>query len=607
LRGIAIAKSSATGGKGMQALGRMMRYVRPYWKQGALALVLMLGMVFVDLAIPRLVQRIIDQGVSKQDMPMIINTSLLMIGVSAIETILGIGNSLLAVRVARYYGYDLRSALFRKIQTLSFGNIDRFQTGQLMVRLTSDVVHVQMLVLFFLRVFTRAPLLAVGSVLSMISLSSDLAIVMAVLLPAAGVIIYLFATRAQPLYLTVQQRLDKLNTVLQENLSGVRVVKAFARADHESARFERANIELMGQSVQVLTLLGLLMPTMTLFINLATVAVIYVGGWHLQTHPFTTGQLLAFVNYLLQLGFPLTMMANMIGQFSAAAASAGRIEEVMNAAPDVQNRPGARPLAEASLAAEKGRVVFENVAFTYNGNGSEAVLKGVNLVAEPGQTVAILGATGSGKSTLIQLLPRFYDVTEGRITLDGVDLRELTMESLRSTIGIALQEAVLFTGTIRDNIRYGRPQASEEEVIAAAKAAQAHDFITSLPQGYDTLVGQRGVNLSGGQKQRLSIARALLVQPCLLILDDSTSSVDVETEARLEAALQTLLSSRAAGKATVFVIAQRVSTVLNADKIVVLDQGQIAAAGTHAELLANSPIYREIYDSQLGNGGLNHG
>ena len=591
----------------MQALLRLMRFVRPYRRNAILALAMMIGMVIADIAIPRLVQRIVDQGVGRQDMAVIVSTSLLMIGVSVIEAFLGIGNSLLAVRVARYLGADLRSALFRKIQTLSFGNLDRFQTGQLMVRLTSDVVHVQMLMLMFLRVFTRAPLLMVGSILSMIMISRELALIMAVLLPIVFGLITLFATKAQPLFLRVQQRLDKLNTVLQENLAGVRVVKAFARAAHENARFERANVDLMSQSVQVLQLLSLLMPTITLLINLGTVAVLWVGGRHVLTRPFTVGQLMAFVNYMLQLGFPFIMLGNMIGQFSSAGASADRIQEVMESQPDVQDRPEARPLPELLGGPPRGRVTFEHVTFSYDGDSHEPVLKDINLVAEPGETVAILGTTGAGKSTLIHLIPRFYDVTEGRITIDGVDVRDVTLDSLRMQIGIALQEAVLFSGTIRDNIRYGRPDASDEEVIAAAKAAQAHEFILSLPEDYDTLVGQRGVNLSGGQKQRLAIARALLVQPRVLILDDSTSAVDVETEAKLEAALREMLTTRVAGNTTVFVIAQRVSTVLNADKIVVLDQGQIAAMGKHAELLATSPIYREIYDSQLGNGGINNG
>jgi ATP-binding cassette subfamily B protein len=323
------------------------------------------------------------------------------------------------------------------------------------------------------------------------------------------------------------------------------------------------------------------------------VSVIWFGGQRVLSDTLTTGQVVAFINYLLSATFPLLLMGMVVGILPAAQASVGRILEVLDSIPEVQNRPDARTLSNV-----RGRVAFEDVCFSYSQQCDEPVLNEVNLVAEPGETVAILGATGSGKSSLIHLIPRFYDVTSGRITIDGVDVRDVTLESLRPSIGIALQDAVLFSGSIRENIRYGRAAATDEEVVAAAKAAQAHDFIMDFPDGYDTPVGQRGVNLSGGQKQRVAIARALLIEPHILILDDSTSSVDVETEAKIETALEDLMADR-----TSFVIAQRVSTVLNADKIIVLERGQIAAVGTHSELMASSPIYQEIYESQLGDGG----
>ena len=576
---------------------RIIHFLKPYRKASALALLMLMSAVAIDLIIPRLVQRTIDEGVAKRDMAVVLNTSLIMIGASIADTLLAIGNALLAVQVAYRFATDVRTALFRKVQTLSFGNLDRLQTGQLLVRLTSDVNQVQMIVMLSLRILTRAPLLMLGSVFMLTVLSWRLALMMLVLLPTMMTVVWFFTTRTQPLFLQVQRRLDKLNTILQENLAGVRVVKAFARADHENACFEQANTALTAQTTQVMQLLAGLNPTLTLLLNLGMAALVWFGGRMVIGGGLTMGEIVASVNYLQFTMFPLLLLSMMVGPLSAAEASARRILEVLDSVAEVQEHPQARALSNVT-----GRVAFENVCFSYNSDGQEPVLNKVNLVAEPGQTVAILGATGAGKSSLVHLIPRFYDVTEGRVTLDGVDVRDMTMESLRAQMGVALQDTVLFSGTIRDNIRYGCPDATDADVIAAAQAAQAHDFIMALPDGYETLVGQRGVNLSGGQKQRIAIARALLVQPRVLILDDSTSAVDVETEAKIEAALGQVMNGR-----TRFVIAQRISTVLNADKIVVLDRGQIVAEGTHTELMASSPIYREIYQSQLGNGDSHHG
>ena len=581
----------------MRVTKRMLHFLRPYWKAALLAFLMLVSVVAVDLAMPRLLQKVVDQGIARHDLPMIVNTALFMISVSALGALLAIGNTVLAVRVSQNFGHDLRSALFRKVQTLSFGDLGRLQTGQLMVRLTSDVALVQQLVMMVLRLLTRAPLMMIGSIVLLVVTSRQLAAMMLVLLPATLTTVYLFASKTQPLFVQVQQRLDRLNTVLQENLAGVRVVKAFTRAEHESKRFDQANQALMSETVHVLQVMAVLTPSMRLFLNLGIVAVVWFGGVGVIAGRVTVGQIMAFTNYLTSTMMPLTLLAMMVGQISAASASAQRIVEVLDIQPEIQQRQDARVLLPLL-----GRVAFEDVSFSYNSDYEEPVLQHINLVAEPGQNVAILGATGSGKSSLLNLIPRFYDVTHGRVTVDGVDVREATLDSLRSQIGVALQDTVLFRGSIRDNIRYGRPDAGDEEVIAAAKAAQIHDFILSLPDGYDTIVGERGVNLSGGQKQRIAIARALLVQPRILILDDSTSAVDVEAEARIEVALRKLMKGR-----TCFVIAQRISTVLNADKIVVLDQGQIAAQGTHAELMASSRIYQEIYESQLGDGGLRSG
>jgi ATP-binding cassette subfamily B multidrug efflux pump len=577
----------------MKSLRRVVSFFRPYRTHAILAMVLLVGVVVADLAIPRLTQRVIDEGVARQDMGVIVTTSLLMLGAAILSALFAIGNTLFSVRVAMGVSADLRSALVRKVQTFSFGNLDRIQTGQLLVRTTSDVNMVQMIAQMSLRILTRAPLWMIGSMVMLFVTSTQLALLMLALLPVIGCIIGVFLVKAGPLFLSVQRKLDWLNQVLQENLAGVRVVKAFVRVDHENARFDRANSDLMVENIRVMQLVAVLIPTMLLLVNLAVVGVIWFGGNMAVAGDFTVGEIMASINYMLFSLFPLMMLGGMIGPLSAADASAGRIWEVLDSAPAVQDRSQAQ-----RLAAVTGRVAFENVCFSYDGaDCRDAVLKDVDLVAEPGEEVAILGATGSGKSSLVHLIPRFYDVTQGRVTLDGVDVRDIPLDALRAQVGIALQEAVLFSGTVRDNIRYGRPEATEEEVIAAATAAQAHDFILAFPDGYDTVVGQRGVNLSGGQKQRIAIARALLVQPRVLILDDSTSAVDVETEAEIQAALDVLMVGR-----TSFVIAQRISTVLNADKIVILDQGRIVGEGTHADLMERSSIYQEIYQSQLGDG-----
>ena len=577
----------------MNDFRRVLGYLSPYRKEAVVATILLALVVVTDLSIPRLVQVIIDQGVAAGDMPLIVRTSLLMIGASVLSAAFMVGNTIFAVRASKSFEADLRESLFKKIQTFSFGNLDDFTTGQLLTRLTSDINQIHMIVLMGLRMFTRAPLMFIGSVSIMFATNSRLASIMFALLPLTIVLVAIFVRIVQPLFTRVQERLEYMNQVLQENLSGIRVVKSFVRRDHENQRFEGANVELYGTSLRVTQLLSVFFPIIMALLNLGTVAIIYYGGLQVFAGTASVGQIMAFINYLFGTMFPVLMLSMMAGQVSAANASSRRIMQVLDSEPEVQDRPDAIALDEM-----KGRVVFEDVAFSYRDDGGDPVLTDVSFAAEPGETVAILGSTGSGKSSLINLIPRFYDVNGGRVTIDGVDVRDLRMDDLRRHVGISLQEAVLFSGTIRDNIRYGRPDASDEEVVAAAKAAQAHEFITGFPEGYDTMVGQRGVNLSGGQKQRVAIARALLVRPTILILDDSTSAVDVETEALIEEALEELMKDR-----TSFVIAQRISTVLKADKIIVLDDGQVAAEGNHDTLMETSPIYREIYESQLGDGG----
>jgi ATP-binding cassette subfamily B protein len=580
----------------MSALIRALKFLKPYTRDAVLAMVLLALVVGVDLSIPRFVQVIIDQGVASKNMSVIFQTSLIMIGASILSALLSLANTVFSVRASQRFAADVREAVYHKIQSFSFGNLDAFPTGRLLVRLTSDVNQLQMVVMLALRMLVRAPLLLIGSIAFMIATNQQLALTMLLLLPLTLILIIIFIRIAQPLFLAIQKKLETLNQILQENLAGIRVVKAFVRRDYENTRFNEANTDLMNQSFKVARLISVLFPIMMLLMNLSTVAVVYFGGLQAIAGSLTVGEIMAFINYLLSTMFPLLMLSMMAGQISAANASAERVMEIVDSTPQVQDAPDAM-----TVTAIKGRVDFEDVSFSYNGDGSEPVLQNINLVAEPGQTVAILGATGSGKTSLIHLIPRFYDVTKGRVTIDSMDVRKVTQASLRAHIGMSLQEVILFSGTIRDNIKYGKADATDGEVVAAAKAAQAHEFIMGFPDGYDTLVGQRGVNLSGGQKQRLAIARALLVNPRILILDDSTRFVDVETEAKIHEAMEALMKDR-----TNFIVAQRVSTVLNADKIVVLNGGTIAAEGTHSELMQTSPIYREIYDSQLGTGGNNH-
>ena len=578
----------------MSELKRSFGYLRPYTKEAAGAIILLGLVVAANLAIPRLVQVIVDDGIVNRDMDVILRTSLLMIGASLLSALFMIGNTILAIKASRGFEADLRDAIFTKIQTFSFGNLDEFTTGQLLTRLTSDLNQVRLIITMSLRMFTRMPLTFVGSIALMWATNRRLSLIMAVLLPVTLVLVTVFIRIAQPLFAKVQQRVDYLNQVLQENLTGIRVVKAFVRRVHENTRFETANDELYGASLKITRTLALFMPFIMVLLNMGTVAVLYYGGVQVFQGESSVGQIMAFINYLSSAMFSVIMLGAMAGQISAAEASAKRINQVLDEVPRIRERPDAMRLDEV-----EGRVVFEDVEFSYGMDGGMPVLSGVSFTAEPGETVAILGATGSGKSTLVHLIPRFHDVTGGRVTIDGVDVRDLALASLRKSVGISLQETVLFSGTIRDNIKYGRPDASDEEMVEAAKAAQAHEFIAGFPDGYDTMVGQRGVNLSGGQKQRIAIARAILVRPRILILDDSTSSVDVETEILIEEALERIMED-----STNLVIAQRISTVLNADKILVLETGRVAAVGDHGSLMETSPIYREIYDSQLGGGVL---
>jgi ATP-binding cassette subfamily B multidrug efflux pump len=484
--------------------------------------------------------------------------------------------------------YDLRNDIYAKIQSLSFSYHDRNQTGQLMIRATDDVEKVRLFISQGLLQLVGAVVLLSGTLLILFGTNASLALVILPILPVALVLFVVFGSKSRPLFMKVQQKLAVVNTILQENLAGIKVIKAFTREREQRVAFRRAADDLMHQAISVSRLFAFMFPVVFMIANLGQALITYVGGRQIITGALSIGQWQEFSMYLMYLFMPIAQFGFIITQMGQAAASAERIFEILDAKSEITDKPDA-----IELPPVQGHVRFEHVTFRYFASG-EPVLKDVSFEALPGQTVALLGATGSGKTTIINLLPRFYDPTEGRITIDGYDLREVKLDSLRRQIGIVLQETTLFAGTIAENIAFGRPDASMDEIIAAAKAAAAHDFILSFPEGYQTRVGERGTTLSGGQKQRIAIARALLMDPRILILDDSTSNVDLATEAQIQAALAQLMRGR-----TSFVIAQRISTVMNADQILVLDKGQIVARGTHQELIEESPIYAEIYHSQL--------
>jgi ATP-binding cassette subfamily B protein len=493
-----------------------------------------------------------------------------------------------AERNSQSMAFEIRNDLFAKIQRLSFSYHDRNQTGQLMIRATDDVEKVRLFLGQGLLQLIGAILLLSATLVILFTTNSQLALATIWILPVALILFMIFGTISQPLFTKVQIKLSGLNTILQENLAGIKVVKAFTREKSEQKKFKDSATNLMNQQIGISRLFAFLFPLVFLVANLGQATTLNVGGQQIIHGSLTLGEWQEFSLYLVYLFLPVAQFGFIITQFGQAAASAKRIFEILDAKSEVADKPNA-----IALPAVMGTVRFEDVTFRYFGSG-DPVLKNVNFETKPGERIALLGATGSGKTTIINLLPRFYDPSEGKITIDGYDLRDITLDSLRSQIGIVLQETTLFSGTIRENIAFGKVDASMEEIEKAARAAAAHEFIMSFPEGYDTSVGERGTTLSGGQKQRVAIARALLLNPRILILDDSTSSVDLATEAKIQEALDLLMKER-----TSFVIAQRISTVMSADQILVLDKGQIVAQGKHEELLETSEIYADIYCSQL--------
>lgn len=605
----------------MGNLVRAIRYLGRYKREAAMAYGALIIATLAQLTVPQLVQNIIDavtdgfiaskileipeqfQSIAIQRLGVTMEQitanrdgatdALLLAGglivvFAILRGLFAFTQSYLGERVSHSVSFDFRNELFAKIQRLSFSYHDRHRTGQLMIRATDDVEKVRAFIGQGLLMAAQSVVLLVGTLILLFWANARLALVVLPILPLAFVFFMFFGAIARPMFEVVQKKLSAMNSILQEGLAGIKVVKAFNRERYQISRFNTAADDFMNKILKVMRLMTFLMPAIFLLANLGQAGILYFGGRQIIEGTLTLGEYQKFSLYLLFVFIPVGQLGFIITQMSQASASATRIFEILDAQSEVEDESGAQPLAKVD-----GLVSFENVTFRYFG-GEDPVLNQVNFTAQPGQTVALLGMTGSGKSTFINLIPRFYDPSEGRVLIDGQDVRHTTLESLREQIGIVMQETTLFSGTIRDNIAFGRPDASEEEVVAAAKAAAAHAFIMEFPQGYDTPVGERGATLSGGQKQRVAIARALLLDPRILIMDDSTSSVDLQTEHEIQKALDRLMVGR-----TSFVIAQRISSVLNADQILVLDHGEIAASGTHEDLLETSEIYSEIYHSQL--------
>jgi ATP-binding cassette subfamily B protein len=575
---------------GLQAVRRALAYLRGYGWEAVGAVLAVLLVAAANLATPQLIRIAIDVGFTQAQPSVLAEAVAGLVAVALVRGLFSFLQGYLGERASQGVAYELREALFAQIERLSFSYYDRGQTGQLVTRATNDVEQVRTFVGTGVIQLVGSLVLLVGTALILGALNWRLTI--AALL-TIGPILWLltrFVRRVGPMFGQVQQLLGELNTILQEDLSGLRVIRSFGRESHELERYGRANAELLERNVMTVRALANNFPLVFFFANLGTLVVIGFGGALVMGGSLSIGELIAFNAYLAFLLQPILTIGFLAAAISRAGASATRIFDVLDAPSDIQDRPGARPLP--SLA---GEVIYDQVSFRYPGADAD-VLCDVSFSVQPGQTVAILGTTGAGKSTLVNLLPRFYDVTRGSVRIDGHDVRDVTLDSLRCQIGIVLQEALLFGGSVRDNIAYGQPDATQAEIEAAARAAQAHVFIAELPQGYETIVGERGIGLSGGQRQRLAIARTLLIDPCLLILDDSTSAVDSETEAAIREALDRLIRAR---RRTVFVIAQRISTVRDADLILVLDDGGVAAQGRHEALLRDSELYNQILGSQL--------
>ena len=572
----------------MESLRRALTYLKPYWRITVGAFVSLLVVTASGLVTPLLIQRIINQGISQQNVALIAGLTLAILAVAVVRGLFTFTQSYWSETASQGAAFEMRNALYDKLLRLSFSYHDRAQTGQLMTRATNDIELVRQFTGLGLIQLISSLLMFVGTAIILLWMNWQLAIAALAVMPLTFLVIFRFVGQVQPLFKQVQERLGGLNTILQENLSGVRVVKAFAHEPYEWQRFDAANQTLYSINVQAARAFAFNLPLVFTMAGLGTVIVWWYGGLQAIAGAMNIGELVAFNTYLAMLLFPIFGLGMVSALISQASAGAERIFEILDAPIEVHDKLGA-----VALPPIEGRVAFDHVSFRYAGS-TQDTLTDVSFAVEPGRTVAIMGPTGAGKSSIINLIPRFYDASQGTVLVDGHDVKDVTVESLRSQIGIVLQETNLFSGTLRDNIAFGRPDASLEDVIAAARAANAQDFIEALPNGYETVVGERGVGLSGGQKQRIAIARALLLDPRILILDDSTSSVDAETEHRIHQALDRLMEGR-----TSFVIAQRISTIRRADLILVLDHGRLVAQGTHVSLLEDSEVYADIYYSQF--------
>lgn len=573
---------------------QLLKYLKPYWYMALLAPIFMIGEVSMDLTQPALMSKIVDEGVWGNSMEVIWKTGLLMLGLLALGGVFGVLSNAIGSMAAQNFGNDLRKATFEKVMHLSIQQTDKFTTGSLVTRLTNDITAVQEFVASAMIRLVRVPMQFIGGIFMILTLGKQFGLILAVTLPIQMVLVFWLIQKAGPIFSVVQKKLDKVNSVVQENVSGARVVKAYVQEEHEKERFDRANTALKESTLKVQKLMAILNPLLMIIMNATVIAVIYIGGWQAQAGQMQVGNIMAAITYATQILMSVMMLSMLFQSITRALASAQRIQEILNTEPAIGEGAG----VEAVTSMKKGSVTFRNVSFYYPGFEGKTVLQNINLEIQPGETVAILAATGQGKTSLVNLIPRFYDVTEGEVLVNGVNVKDYPLDVLRKKIGFVLQKSELFSGTIQDNIKWGSDTATHEEVVQAATIAQADDFIQNFQDGYDTIIGEKGSSLSGGQKQRLSIARAILKKPEILIFDDSTSALDTGTDARLRAALREHLADT-----TVIMIAQRVASVMTADRILVLENGEIAACGNHEELLANSSIYQDIYYSQMKQGG----
>lgn len=533
--------------------------------------------------------KIVDNGILNKDLSVITEIGIYMVGVSIVGMIVNVVNVYVSSRASIGFGTDLRSKLFNKIQELSFAEIDRFNSASLITRLTNDITKIQQVVLMAMRLMLRSPMMLILATFFVLEINASLALILIGVIPVLGISVFLILRKGFPLFMKVQQKIDQLNSVVRENLINIRVVKSFVREDFEAKKFEKSSDELRDMVIHASNVVVSIFPVMQLIMNISIAIILWVGGSKVMIGELKVGELISFVNYLMQILMALMLLSMVIMNVSRASASSERVIEVLNTEPSLANPSGD---TKSQHKINKGDVTFHNVYFRYNG-GETDVLKNINFHVRQGETIAIVGATGAAKSSMLQLIPRLYDVTSGEIIIDEVNVKDYNLDELHTRIGIVLQKNELFTGTIIENLRWGKPNATELEVIEAAKAAQAHDFIMSFSEGYDTPLGRGGINVSGGQKQRLCIARALLRKPKILILDDSTSAVDSDTEQKIRRNIDRLMQGT-----TVFIITQRINTMQSADKVIVLEDGEIEAIGKPSELIERSKVYQEIYNSQ---------